>query len=201
MTARRATALRCRLAPVLLVSLLCARCGTGEPPAPPPVHPARGAEVPIRRVPATDLMLAAPGVLVVREPAHWDHLWRSYSLAPLDTPPPVDFSREMVAAVSMGSSSGCANSAQYVWKVERGRDTLFVVLGDPAQYGGGDEETCMMVIAPVDLVIMPRSELPIAFVASTSAWRVPPRANWLSEPRPTPAEGVVYPQDAASDLP
>lgn len=170
------TALIRGLACVMLAPLLWG-CGPGEEPPPRP-DPPRGEAVPFRRVGAGGLAISLPGVMVIRDTAAWHALWRRFPREGA-TPPTVDFAREMVAAVSRGYTSGCSHSAIYVSGVERGRDTLFVVLGHPSDFG--PEVTCAMEIEPVDLVVVPRGDLPVRFVGYTGAYRVPGPARWLTQ--------------------
>jgi hypothetical protein len=155
-------------------------CGYDDPldMPPPPADPPRGETVPFRRVSSRALWIEPPGVLVIRDDSAWAALWRRYLRHPVDSIPRVDFGREMVAAISRGFMTGCGNSAAYVWKVERARDTLFVVTAYDGYPGSMVGVTCMMENAPVDLVVIPRGPA-VAFVGFTASWPVPPPARWL----------------------
>jgi hypothetical protein len=143
------------------------------------VRPPGGEEVGFRRVQDNNLWIDRRGVLVIREDSAWRALWKRYAPAAPAKAPPLDFSEQMVAAVSMGAISSCSSSASYVDRVERDRDSLFVVINYAAFPVEGGESMCMMEIAPVDLLVLPRSDLPVAFVGSTDRVPVPPPAQWL----------------------
>ena len=187
-----------------LLVLLLAGCSDPEYeyPPPPPPHPPRGEEVPIRRLVGQELSIRDPGVMVIRDGAAWNELWRRYPQHQPLIPPPVNFSRQMVAVVSRGSAQGCTNSAIYVGRVERGRDTLFVVLGTPADDVGWGEVTCAMEIAPVDAVAFERTELPVHFVGFRPGVTAPGPARWFepgAEARQEPQ--VVVPAGVTPEAP
>lgn len=155
-------------------------CGYDDPldMPPPPADPPRGESVPFRRVSNQALSVRYPGVMVIRDDSAWTALWRRYLRDPVDSIPRVDFRREVVAAISRGPVTGCTNSAAYVWKVERARDTLFVVTAYDGYPGSMVEMTCAAEHEPVDLVVIPRGYA-VAFVGFTASWPVPPPARWL----------------------
>jgi hypothetical protein len=179
--------LACALVPAL------AACGSDlddEYRRPPPL-PLRGEALDLRRLSSPALEIFDPGVLVIRDTAAWRTLWTRYRKDPAEVPV-VNFKDLMVVAVSRGSGSGCVNSAIYVERVERGRDSLFVVL-DPGS--GGPEVTCAMEIGPVDLVAVPRSDLPIAWVEYPGRRGPPPPARWLDPNPPPPPPRVAGPPE------
>lgn len=149
---------------------------------PPPADPPRGESVPFRRVGAGVLSISDAGVLVIRDAESWRTLGTRFHMDGAAPLPRVDFAREMVAAVSMGGTSGCSMAARFVWRVERRRDSLFVVLA----YDGYPEplpfDTCAMVVSPVDLVVLPRTDAPVAFTGYVAGFRAPPPARWLAHP-------------------
>lgn len=157
---------------------------------PPPADPPRGESIPFRRVSSDALQVERPGVMVIRDDTTWAALWRDYARDSVYAVPPVDFRREVVAAVSRGWKSGCTSSAAYVWKVERARDTLFVVTAYDGYPGSMVEVTCAAEHAPVDLVVLPRGPA-VAFVGFAASWPVPPAARWLGPGRLSPPPRVI----------
>lgn len=145
------------------------------------VRPARGEAISIRRVPENDLWVDEPGVLVIRDGDAWRTLWQRYGRNGPAAAPPLDFSRRMVAAVSLGGISSCASSERYVDRVEQDRDSLFVVIGYGAYPQEDGEMVCAQQIAPVDLLVLPRSDLPAAFVGATNRAPLPGPAAWLAK--------------------
>lgn len=157
--------------------LLAAACGSGasRPVSAdaPPREP-----VPFRRVGEGALYIAEPGVLVIGDAASWRALWQRFNRDGVPVPA-VDFSRERVLAVSGGETSGCSNAARYVWRVERGRDSLFVAVGHDDHPSPLPQVTCDMLVAPVDLVVLPRGGGPVLFTGPGGGSSSPPPARWL----------------------
>jgi hypothetical protein len=175
-------------------ALLAGGCDPGyEAPPPPPPDPPRGVEVPVEHVAGGELALAEPGVLVVRGQDEWRTLRLRYGHNPPGAEPPADFRREMLAVVSYGPTSACSDRARHVWRVEKSPDTLFVVLAYPEYPGPTPEWTCMAIVEAVDVVRLPRTEVPVRFVGYTGGWPVPPPARWLD--RYTAAEMDTLPHE------
>lgn len=171
-----------------VLALAAAGCAPAEPDAepPPPPPPAaeqpvlapRGPEIPVVRMTNRALFLEEPGVMVVRTDAAWRVLWRRYSYEKrvperdFDT----DFSREMVAVVSMGTYVNCDDLAFFVQRVERTADTLFVAVHHEVDRR---PVPCDFQSAPVDLVRLPRSERTVRFVPHRAGFVVPGPGRWL----------------------
>lgn len=149
---------------------------------PPPADPPRGASVPFRRVGEGALAIGDPGALVIRDAESLRTLWQRFADARISPPPRIDFTREMVAVVSMGGMDGCSSAARYVWRVEQGRDSLFVVLAYDGYPAALPFDTCAMVVAPVDVVVLARSDAPVAFTGYVSGYQAPPTPRWLDRP-------------------
>lgn len=137
----------------------------------------------------SDIRIGDAGVMVIRTDAAWRALWRRYGDP--GRVPAVDFSREMVAAVSMGSFDSCAEWPHFVQRVEQTADSLFVSVfffevDPPGPY-------CDYRPEAVDLVRMPRSELPVRFVPHQTGFVVPGPARWLvPDPAAPAAERTGY---------
>lgn len=167
---------RIPLAAVLV--LLTAGCHEGTF-RPGPEQPARSEVVPFRRVGEGALSIHDPGVLVIRDAGTWRALWENFPTYETRPAPAVDFAREMVAAVSLGSMDRCSEAAAYVTGVERAGDSLFVRMVNDLYSDELPILVCDSRFSPVDLVVLPRSDGPVAFTL-TRAWTpVPPLARWL----------------------
>ncbi|MBW3656406.1 MAG: hypothetical protein KY444_09870 [Gemmatimonadetes bacterium] len=183
-----------RIARLATAALLAGGCEPGyEEFRPPPPDPPRGVEVPVEHVAGGELAIAEPGVLVVRSHDEWRTLRLRYAHNPPRADPPADFRREMLAVVSYGPTSACTDRARHVWRVEKSPDTLFVVLAFGGYPGPIAEVTCAMVVEPVDVVRLPRTDAPVKFVGYTGEYRVPPPARWLD--RYTAAETDTLPPE------
>jgi len=147
---------------------------------------AEAQSLPLRRVPSSALEVPA-GVAVVRDSAAWTVLWRRFegvrwskggtlAHAPI---PPVDFRRHVLAAVSLGATSGCVNAARYIRRVVERPDSLVVEFGFERE---GGVLTCAMMIAPVDVVRLRRSAKPVAFHPVSEGLAPPPPAPWWDRP-------------------
>lgn len=90
----------------------------------------------------------------------WEKYWNQYSGDGQKTDPPdVDFNRDIVVVLTWGQGySGCANNVKAVQKVERAGDTLKIVVGPLPSLG-----PCDMKLAPVQMIRIPRMEIPIVF--------------------------------------
>lgn len=139
----------------------------------------------LTRIPAPSLEIPLPGRAVIRDSARWATLWHRFAE---DGWPPrgmeralsaVDFREHMLIAVSMGSTSGCSNTARYVQAMQRRPDSLVVELGPER---GGPRITCMMLIHPVDVVRIPRTDRRIVYRRHREDVPVPGAADWWSTP-------------------
>jgi len=104
--------------------------------------------------------LAEPGRQVVRDAAAWSALWARIT-APHGPPPPlpaVDFAREMVLVAAMGSRSTGGYSVR-VEGVDGGEREWVATVAE--QRPGPRCGTIQAVTAPVDIVVVPRSDRPV----------------------------------------
>jgi hypothetical protein len=100
----------------------------------------------------------SPRQAVARTPAEWAALWKAHSF---DKPAPgVDFDREMVAAVFMGSRSTGGFSVEIVSAEER--DGSFVV-GYRESSPRADAVTVQILTAPYHIVAVPKHGGPVKF--------------------------------------
>jgi hypothetical protein len=176
----------------ILAALLSAGCTRAEirteqsaqSSPPPSVHPPRGSAIPVTRMPNLVLFLEEPGVMVVRTDAEWRELWRRYSYEQRvpERHFETDFSREMVAVVSMGTYVNCDEYGRFVQRIEQAADTLFVAVHHRADRS---HILCDYQSAPVDLVRLPRTGGPVRFVPHQAGFVVPGSGPWL-EPNGTP---------------
>jgi hypothetical protein len=107
---------------------------------------------------------------VVRDPVDWRRTWIQTRRASTDSAlPPVDFSRQMVIVAGMGNvpSTGYELFVDSVTSLEWGT-LIFVRSTSPAGCSGG-----ALVTAPVDIVRVPKTTLPVQFVESTEVHRCP----------------------------
>lgn len=124
---------------------------------------------------------------MIRDAEKWATLWHRFGRLRghagervQSKPPAVDFSRHILVAVSYGPTSGCSNEAKYIGEVRDEGDSIAVVLGGTEDTRPGPVLTCMMIIEPVDVVRLPRTELPVNFVSSRVP--VPHWARWWAIP-------------------
>jgi hypothetical protein len=165
----------------LWLILAAAACGSSEDRAEPPPDPPRGTPVPFTRMKPREMLFVEPGATVIRTSEEWRALWKRYRPPPGE-PPAVEFARNMVAVVYMGAYSSCMREEKFVRRVEQVVDTLFVVVHhDP----GGT--TCDMLVEPVDMVLLPQSELPVRFIPARADLPAPPPARWLEPEAPDSA--------------
>jgi hypothetical protein len=145
------------------------------------VHPPRGSAIPVTRMPNRSLFLEQPGVMVVRTDEAWRELWKRYAYE--QRPPEkhfdVDWTREMVAVVSMGTYANCDEYGWFVQRIEQAAYTLYVAVHHQEDRS---HVTCDFQSAPVDLVRLPRSDGPVRFVPHQAGFVVPGPGRWL-EPR------------------
>jgi len=104
---------------------------------------------------------------VVRDSQAWSALWAQIVANHSPTPPvpSIDFSREMLIVAAMGTR----NTGGYSIKVESvsGSSTELVATVT-ATSPGRSCMTTQALTAPVDIVRVPRSELPVRFVEQRS---------------------------------
>ncbi len=176
---------------VLALALLADACGRAElrwddgPPGEPrstPVRyqnepgrevPPRGRTVTFRELAPDGLALPEPGVLLVRTQAEWRALWRLGTVPPAD-PPPVDFGRHMVAVVSFGTFDSCYERFSFVRRVEQTADSLRVMV-----YHRELSSVCDSLVNGITLALLPRTDLPVAFVPAAMPFGVPGPGPWL----------------------
>jgi len=158
------------------------------------------------RIDASALRMPLPGFAVIRDSAAWITLWQRWSQLgwlPTDgswvhaAAPQIDFRREMAIAIARGESSGCANVQKYIARVVEWRDSIVVIPTIPP----GPEVTCMMMIDPVDVVRVPRSDTRVVLQAE-ERWRTrAPPATWWWQPSAQEFESADPATQAVFELP
>lgn len=128
-----------------------------------------------------------PGTALIRDSMAWRTLWwyfgreyRSEWNAPLPdsiaTPPPVDFTRNVIVAVSSRAFRGCG--APYISRVEGDGHRLRVVLG-PVE----DPELPMICEGiGLEAVLVPGRWRQVSVVGPRPEYIVPPPAKWWAKP-------------------
>jgi hypothetical protein len=125
--------------------------------------------VEFERVSARPLRISQPGVAVIRDSDQWTTLWQRWEQVGYSSVdgavvhaavPQFDFRREMAIAVSLGSSSGCDNTQNNIGRVIEWPDSI-VVTAPPGLLQ--PRVTCAMIIEPVDVVRVPRSNKRVVF--------------------------------------
>jgi hypothetical protein len=99
-----------------------------------------------------------PRQVVARTPAEWSALWQQH--APDRERPEVDFSREMVVAVFMGTRTTGGHSIQVV--SAREVPGAFVV-GYRERSPERGSITAQVITTPYHIVAVPRSDAPVRF--------------------------------------
>jgi len=148
----------------------------------------------IDRIPARGIRMPLSGVAVIRDARHWRTLWQRFQefrwgydgKITHATPPPVDFNRYMLVAVSLGDRSGCDNQYWWVQRIRTTADSIVVEVGEPV----GPEITCAMMIQPLDVVRIPRTEKRVTFLPADSITKVPDAASWWDAPDWTAWSGM-----------
>lgn len=138
------------------------------------------------RVPVQPLMVSLPGVAVIRDARHWKTLWQRFEQfrwredgsIVRTIPPLIDFRRYMLVAVGFDGTSGCSNQFWWIWHIRTMPDSVVVELGI------SDEPslTCAMIIEPLDVVRIPRTNKPILFRSISPELVVPDTAPWWNPP-------------------
>lgn len=121
-------------------------------------------DVPFRTADATSLSdIHEARTVVVKDAAAWARLWSEH--APRRALPDVDFTANMVVGVFMGyGASSCHTTA--IDGVVRTADKLIV--HELRSVPGPDIACAMHVTSPAHLVVVPRSDLPVAFATETA---------------------------------
>jgi hypothetical protein len=171
--------------------LLCAAAAVlvaaGTETAAPASHAAQS--IAFTRLDTGRLEGLEPGTALIRDSVAWRTLWwyfgreyRSEWNAPLPdsiaTPPPVDFTRNVIVAVSSRVFSGCGGP--YISRVEADGPRLRVVLG-PAE----DPEFPMICTeegSGLEAVLVPGRWRQVSVVGPRPEYIVPPPARWWTKP-------------------
>jgi hypothetical protein len=102
-----------------------------------------------------------PRQVVVRTPDEWNALWRAHTAGhSLGAQPAVDFSREMVVGVFLGTRPTAGYGVEIVRTVEA-NGVLNVEYVETAP--GPDAVAAQVLTAPFHLVAVPRHEGPVTF--------------------------------------
>ncbi len=100
---------------------------------------------------------------VVRDAASWNALWRVMfgNNVPIPDVPEIDFQKHMVIGVFMGTRPSGGYSVKLARIVENDKIKVFVRQQSP----GPDDMVTMALTSPFHVVVVPRSEKPVEFVA------------------------------------
>ena len=187
---RRGIRTFCLSTMLLTLAAACAPHGriAVEPAGAAPVEP-----IPFSRVDMPWGFKLPSSVKIIGTSAQWRHLWSLYATETAGTEPPsVDFRREVVVAVSYGPANAtCSDAGQFVWAVERLRDTVTVHVGrvdaavaalrerDYAEWMRQIPPVCDSLGHPVHVVRFQRTGLPVRIVPTHPSEPLP-------ESRPAP---------------
>ena len=123
----------------------------------------------LRHLRYDDLASESAGYRLMRNRTEWVAFWERYWTghqgpnAPMPSPPDFDFTREMLLGVGSGAHSGCGNFDEIIINhVDAKGDTLTVLLG-PTALDSTLRATCMMMVSPVDVVLLPRTSGHLSF--------------------------------------
>ena len=100
----------------------------------------------------------APRQVAVRDRDAWASLWRAH--APRRPAPAVDFSREMVVGVFIGTRPTAGFAVEIVGYRESGNDVI-VLYRETAP--SRDTITAQVIVSPYDLVVIPRRSGTVTF--------------------------------------
>jgi VWFA-related protein len=130
--------------------------GRTAPPAPPT---APGEAMPMTTI-ASDMMsaIAAPRQVVAKTAAEFEKLWREH--APGRPAPTVDFTKNMVVAVFLGSRPSSGFGIE-ITDIRRDGDGLLVTWAE--RRPGRDQMSAQVMTAPAQLVTVPRVEGSVRF--------------------------------------
>ncbi len=102
------------------------------------------------------------GTTVIRSESEWlefcNNYWNEAIKAPI---PYIDFSKKIVIGIFWGDNckySGCTNASPSIEFILKSPDRITVQLGPVADLG-----LCDMCVAPLYMVTIPRTELPVSF--------------------------------------
>lgn len=115
------------------------------------------------RVDAKAIRVREVGEWVFRTRSEWEAFWRNYlPVQDTESPPApeINWEQNFLVVVGRGTSSGCSNWRRYVNRVLLYRDRTVVVIGPEFRTG---ELTCMMIIHPVDVVVLPQGYGTVVF--------------------------------------
>lgn len=112
---------------------------------------------------------------VVRDAESWDSLWKTMfgKNVPLPDVPEIDFQKHMVIGAFLGTRPSGGYSVSIARIVENDKIQVFVRQQSP---GPGDMVT-MALTSPFHVVVIPRSEKPVEFVASPEDKRPDPKRS------------------------
>jgi hypothetical protein len=141
-----------------------------------PSIPAGKKSVLPHRLISRDLWVTDSGRWIIRTQEEWEAFWQKYRdprRSPAQRPPEVNWAEAIVIAVGEGGSSGCSNAARYINRIVVSGESTEVILGPEER---GIEITCMMSIAPVDVIVVPRHHYgPVVFRKLEPKYRRRPR--------------------------
>ena len=133
---------------VTLVSLIAVLAALQQSPTPPVRTVDKGQTSAIK----------TPQNVVVRSAVDWSALWRKHEGA--GGPPPVDFSREMVVGVFLGTRSTAGYSVEIIRAVgNEGVLTVAYAETSPSR----DAVTAQILTAPYHLVAIPKHDGDVIF--------------------------------------
>ncbi len=141
----------------LLAAALSSGCSEPAPaPATAPVEEVGDEVAILRRLPPEGSGgITEPTRTVVRDAATLDALWRRASShrAPVPPPPTVDFAKEMVAFVSLGTRPSAGHGIEIVGARDDGGKTVLLILEHKPAQGA---MSAAVVTHPWHMVILPR---------------------------------------------
>ncbi len=109
---------------------------------------------------------------VIREQALWEKLWARHTVTskPAEPAPKVDFSKEIVIAVTMGRRN-TGGYAIEITKVEPTSGKLRVTVAEKAPSPGS--MAIQTLTAPFHFVAVPKSDLPVEFMGGKAPAKKP----------------------------
>ena len=93
----------------------------------------------------------------------WEQYWNHYSGNGSKTPAPgIDFKNNMVIGIFWGANySGCSNRVEVIKVIEKDDDKINLTIEDLPSLG-----PCDMIVAPLQMVSLPKSDLPVIFTGN-----------------------------------